>query len=264
MYTSVVRRAILLAVFALALTIAHLDPPYQPPEPLRPQGPPRVHAQEEGATSIPRPEVSSTPTPIPAPAVRPTRDSLAGATPTSTPTPTPAVTPIGSIDIALPPLTEEPSAPGTVTEGTIGPDGGQISSRDGRVSLVFPRDATSEVVTVRITVLAPADVPPLPSKRLIGAWNIEAFAPSHGMAKVDQFNSPVTLTLQFGSEAMSYINPRTLELWRLDNGAGKWLSLAGQQSALRASSPPKRTTLARGAPAPTQQWTAPPSPTSSI
>jgi RHS repeat-associated protein len=137
----------------------------------------------------------------------------------------------GSFNPDLPPLTVEPSPPGTVTEGTVGPEGGRVDSGDGRVSIVFPPGATSEQLLVRITTLDVDELVPLAGRHLIGAWNLEAFTAA-SMTRVDRFNAEVTLNIQFGFEAMSWANPRTLRLWTLDAQAGSWLNVSGQEVSL--------------------------------
>ncbi|MBI4789211.1 MAG: hypothetical protein HY782_19435, partial [Chloroflexi bacterium] len=144
-------------------------------------------------TRTPTATATATHTPTNTPTVTPTATATATGTSTSTPTRTPTITPTATAtatatSTATPTLTP-------VSSGLIGPNGGTVTSPDGKFQMTFPPGAVNGNVTVTYTELA-APTQPLPTGR-IGARYFTIEARDGAGNLVTNFNQPYTMILTY-------------------------------------------------------------------
>jgi RHS repeat-associated protein len=264
MSRGIVRWVFLATVIALSFTIAPFERPLKPFDPLSAMDVSSARAEEPTAqpalvmtdtpTPVPVPVPVETPvptsepvgaesptvietllpavetptqTPVPTPGSSPTATAV--ETPTQTPIPTPEPSPAATAEPtegpALPALSDKPAAPGASVELSIDPEGGTITSADGRVSVEFPAAAVVEPLLVKITYLDTNKLPPLPDQPFVSAWELEAFAPDRGMAKVESFPAEVTLQVRYTADDLFGFAPQTLRLWTLSEETGEWVEV---------------------------------------
>ncbi|MBU0496322.1 MAG: hypothetical protein KKB13_31085, partial [Chloroflexi bacterium] len=159
----------------------------------------------------------ATPTPPGAAATPPPTPVLTATLPTpalSAETTTPTTTPVPTIT---------PTAALTATTAIVGPEGGALTSADGRVTVQFPAGAVATAVTARYgRGTVPADW-------ALAAFSLTAYETARADAPVRQFQVPLTISVRLGTSLPADERlVKSLALWTWSPTLERWIRLPSE------------------------------------
>jgi hypothetical protein len=160
---------------------------------------------------------TTTPTPVPtATGILPTPAASPIVTVTATVSPTPAASPT-----AAPIPTATPVAGPGVDQVIIGPEGGVLTSANGRLTLQFPPGAVPRNTIIRHTP-APRGI----NGTFFYYFDLTAQEVTSGVA-VTRFAQPLTVTVSYTADEIAQLDEAALRLFYMDVNTTHWVQIPG-------------------------------------